>query len=307
MRKSRLFLSVLVCLPAATPVYAQTSAPARPAIVGLAQVALRIDDPAAARRFYGTILGYQEVSSSDAPAGAPALLRFKVNDRQYIELLAELTGPEQDRLLHVAFETSNARQLRDYLANKGVSVPDTVQPDAHGNLSFAVKDPEGRDVRFVQYLPGSLHGRNFGRFLPETRVSDRMIHAGVIVKDREAVDRFYRDILGFRLQWYGGMQDNRTDWVSMRVPEGTDWIEYMLNVNNPTPRTRGVMHHLALGVPSVQKGYETVTARGLNAEKPKIGRDGKWQLNLYDPNLTRTELMEPKPVQPPCCSPIVEK
>jgi len=25
-------------------------------------------------------------------------------------------------------------------------------------------------------------------------------------------------------------------------------------------------------------------------------------LNLYDPNLTRAELMEPKPVEPPCCS-----
>jgi hypothetical protein len=22
-------------------------------------------------------------------------------------------------------------------------------------------------------------------------------------------------------------------------------------------------------------------------EKPKVGRDGKWQLNLYDPNLSR--------------------
>ena len=30
--------------------------------------------------------------------------------------------------------------------------------------------------------------------------------------------------------------------------------------------------------------------------------DGKWQLNLYDPNLTRAELMEFKPVQKPCCS-----
>ena len=141
--------------------------------------------------------------------------------------------------------------------------------------------------------------------LPATRVSERMIHAGFIVKDREAADRFYRDILGFQLQWFGGMRDDRTDWVSMRVPEGTDWLEYMLNVNNPTPRTRGVMNHLALGVPSTEQGYKTVTERGLNAEKPKIGRDGKWQLNLYDPNLTRAELMEPRPVQTPCCSPIL--
>jgi len=45
--------------------------------------------------------------------------------------------------------------------------------------------------------------------------------------------------------------------------------------------------------------------RGLTPEKPKIGRDGKYQLNLYDPNLTRAELMEPKPVETPCCSKFV--
>jgi hypothetical protein len=67
------------------------------------------------------------------------------------------------------------------------------------------------------------------------------------------------------------------------------------------------MHHLALGVPSVDAGYKTVLARGINPEKPKIGRDGKWQLNLYDPNGTRVELMEPKPVEKPCCSPILDK
>ena len=37
-------------------------------------------------------------------------------------------------------------------------------------------------------------------------------------------------------------------------------------------------------------------------EQPKIGRDGKWQLNLYDPDDTRIELMEFTPTQKPCCS-----
>ena len=33
-----------------------------------------------------------------------------------------------------------------------------------------------------------------------------------------------------------------------------------------------------------------------------MGKDGKWQLNLYDPDFTRVELMEFQPVQKPCCS-----
>ena len=133
-----------------------------------------------------------------------------------------------------------------------------------------------------------------------------MIHVGVTVKDQQAANAFYKDILEFREMWHGGMKDDRTDWVDMVVPEGTAWVEYMLNANNPSPKTLGVLHHLALGVPDIQSGYKTLQSRDLTPlEHPKVGRDGKWQLNLYDPNLTRAELMEPKPVETPCCSPML--
>ena len=77
----------------------------------------------------------------------------------------------------------------------------------------------------------------------------------------------------------------------------------MLIKPHPSPKTLGVMNHMALGVPSVADGFKKLTDHGMKTtEQPKIGRDGKWQLNLYDPTLTRAELMEPKPVQKPCCS-----
>jgi catechol 2,3-dioxygenase-like lactoylglutathione lyase family enzyme len=246
-----------------------------------------------------------EAFSLDKPGGGLMLTYFKVNDHQYIEIFPELKSPTEDRLSHIAFETTDASKLRDYLASRGVDVPASLKPGLDGNLSFMVKDPDGHNVEFVEYMPGSLHSRNFGKSLPAMRVSDHMIHVGVTVADRAVADRFYGDILGFKLMWYGGMKDNRVDWVDMRVPEGTDWLEYMLGVHNPSPRTLGVMHHFALGVTSIQQAYQTVLARGYKAEKPQIGRDGKWQLNLYDPNLTRAELMEFKPVEKPCCSPMI--
>jgi hypothetical protein len=79
----------------------------------------------------------------------------------------------------------------------------------------------------------------------------------------------------------------------------------MLNVHNPSPRLLGVMNHFSLGVKNVHPVFETVQARGYKPGEPKIGRDGKWQLNLYDPDLTRVEVMEFKPVEKPCCSPIL--
>jgi catechol 2,3-dioxygenase-like lactoylglutathione lyase family enzyme len=299
-----------LCLPAIAQSKLALAPVTRPPIVGVAHIGLKTDDMAAARRFYTGVLGFQEPFSLDKPAsegGGLLLTYFKVNDHQYIEMFPELTDAKMDRLSHISFETTDAEQLRAYLAGKGVKVPDRLEPMADGNRGFDVTDPDGHDVEFVQFMPGSLHSRNFGKFLPQTRISQRIIHVGVVVKDQAAADRFYKDILGFKDIWHGGMKDSRTDWVDMRVPDGTDWLEYMLNVRNPDPHTLGVMHHFALGVPSVKAGYETAIKNGYKAtEKPEIGRDGKWQFNLYDSNFTRVELMEPKPVEKPCCSSMLQ-
>jgi len=65
------------------------------------------------------------------------------------------------------------------------------------------------------------------------------------------------------------------------------------------------MNHISLGVVDMKKTQATLEGHGWKPhgdEKAQLGRDGKWQLNLYDPDLVRVELMEFKPVQKPCCS-----
>jgi hypothetical protein len=101
------------------------------------------------------------------------------------------------------------------------------------------------------------------------------------------------------------MKDGEDNWVDMQVPDGTDWIEYMLRVApDATHKTLGVMNHIALGVPDIHAAQQQLIKNGWKGtEEPKIGRDGKWQLNLYDPDETRVELMEFKPTKEPCCSP----
>ncbi len=41
------------------------------------------------------------------------------------------------------------------------------------------------------------------------------------------------------------------------------------------------------------------------ASGPQMGRDGKWQFNMYDPDGIRAELMEFQPSIKPCCSPFL--
>src|SRR6185369_13209259 len=98
----------------------------------------------------------------------------------------------------IGFETEDAERLRAYLAANGVTVPAKASIDITGNLSFSVKDPNGHSVEFVQYLPDSIHSRNSGNFLPNTRLSDRILHVGIQVKDIAKSDKFYKDLLGFR-------------------------------------------------------------------------------------------------------------
>ena len=299
----RLISSAIMVLALSAGAFAQQ----RPPILGVAHIALKTNDLAAAREYYGKYLGFAEAFTIPNADGTPEVVYFKVNDHQYIEVFPGLKGETEDRLSHIAFETTNAEQLRAYLASHGVAVPAALRTLPDGNLSFTIKDPDGHTVEFVQYVPTGALGRTFGKFMPASRISDHIGHVGFTVSDQAAADRLFKDILGFHNVWQGGMKDDGpTQWVDMRVPNGMDHLEYMLEVHNPTPRTLGVMNHLCLIVPSVADSYKTLLARDMKMEAPKIGRDGKWQLNLYDPNLTRGELMEPKPVQKPCCSEMVD-
>ena len=62
----------------------------------------------------------------------------------------------------------------------------------------------------------------------DRRISRRILHAGLTIRDAAAADRFYKDVLGFSEIWRGGRPEGVTNWINMRVPEGTDYLEYML-------------------------------------------------------------------------------
>jgi catechol 2,3-dioxygenase-like lactoylglutathione lyase family enzyme len=284
--------------------------PKRPPITGVAGFAAKVSDMAEARKFYSTVLGLDEAFAIKNPLGGSDLTTFKINDKQYVYVAPDLKDPNDTRLLFVSFETTDAKALRDYLASKGVAVPDSISPDPEGNLSLMVKDPEGNNVQFIQYVGKSLHGRNNGKFLSPRRTSDHALHVGYRIMDPDKIDTFYKDILGYRLMWKGGGRDDRFDWISMVVPEGNQWIEYMVNTGQPSIRQLGVLNHLALGTLDIEAAHKQVVERGYTATndfKPSIGRDGRWLMHLYDKDLTRTEFMIRKPVKDPCCSPLIDK
>ena len=282
------FGALAVCAPAQThPVH-------RPRITGIDHVSFYTTQLEEVKKLYGGTLGL----ASAAPVESGGLLRYMVG-RQWIGYSAAPDPNATDRMDHVAFATDNIIALRRYLVAKGVKVA-AIEGHAGHSLSFAMADPEGHRIEFVERGKGKV------AVPPDSAVSQHMIHAGFLVYNRDAEDHFYRDLLGFRLYWHGGMKPTETDWVAMQVPDGTDWLEYMLNQpEHPDLRLTGVMNHISLGVVDMKKAQAILEAHGWKAhgeEKAQMGKDGKWQLNLFDPNLSRIELMEFKPVEKPCCS-----
>jgi len=274
----------------------QESEPKRPLISGLAHIAFQVSDLAKARAFYGELLGYEESFQVFNKDSSLALTYFKVNDRQYIEIFPGLPPDKDDRLLHFAFETNDLESLRLYLLSKGVKAPEKVNEGRDGNINMTVNDPDGHRIEFVQYRPGSLHLKAQGRYISSRRISDRILHAGLTVADLAAADKFYKDILGFSEIWRGGRDENSLNWINMKVPDGTDYLEYMLISAKPSRQQLGVLHHVALLVPDIQQALETLRRRAVDSSSirsPQVGRNNRWQLNLYDPDGSRAELMEP--------------
>lgn len=272
----------------------------RPKITGIDHVDFYTTSPDVNRDLYMKVLGLEGAN----PVEPGQIQRFMVGMQQWVGYSPAPDATTSDRMDHVAFRTDNSAALRAYLDARGIKVPNSVTRSGNGASSFLVIDPEGHRVEFVQ------PGNTWGEF--HDPVSRHMIHVGFVVHDRAAEDHFYKDILGFHIYWHGGMTADRDDWVAMQVPDGTDWLEYMLNIKPDADlRTTGVMNHISLGVKDMKQAAAKVDAaiaqlpsgsKPRKDDKPKIGRDGKWQYNIYDPDQTRVELMEFTPAEKPCCS-----
>jgi len=252
----------LICVPAV--------AQQRPAITGIAFSRMYAQDMSASDAFYQT-LGLE-------PETVGTTKRYAVSDAQWAEIVPLPSPAPEGRLAAVGLTTRDAAGMVRYLKAKGVAIDEPLR-----NGMFGVHDPEGHKIIFVQT---GTHKMSVAQKAAWDRAtSHRIIHAGFIVHDRAAEDRFYREILGFTPYWFGGRTDDKPDWVSLQVPDGRDWLEYMLNSPpDPTPKARGVMDHFSLGIAHMDDAIAALARNhcvGPNCTKTQLGRDGKMQLNMY--------------------------
>ncbi len=273
--------------------FAQT--PARPHILGIDHVSFYSTAPDSVRKLYGDVLG---LAAAD-PIENGSAKRYLIGS-QWVGYAPAPDAKATNRMDHIAFITDNIVALRRYLAANGIK-PSQIEGRSDHSLAISVSDPEGHRVEFVERGKGDIP------VPPASAVSHHMIHTGFVVYHKDAEDHFYRDILGFRLYWHGAMKEGAPDdWVAMQVPDGTDWLEYMLNQpEHMDLQLTGVMNHISLGVVDMKRAQALMESHGWKPhgdEQAEIGKDGKWQLDVFDPDWSRVELMELKNVQKPCCN-----
>jgi len=273
----------------------------RPRITGISHLCVYASDAAGAQHFYVDILGASKGADPEDPKG----VRYYFSPTQFAEVLPLPADHTISRMDHVAFTTDDAQALQQYLKAHHATEVTELRRGNDGSVFFETKDPEGNRIQFVQPKADTSAQ-------DVDPVSHRVIHIGFLVHDRAAEDRFFHDLLGFRPYWYGAMQPGKVDWVSEQVPDGHDWLEYMLvGDGSDTPlgridqRELGVLNHFSLGVPNMEQAMTVLISQDRlppRHDGPQMGKDGKWQANFYDPDGTRVEFMEFQPVMKPCCS-----
>ncbi len=205
--------------PAAALSGAGAAAAASPNLAGIAHVALRVRDLSAAIAFYQK-LGFVRVFAL-SHNGLVYEAFMKINDRQFIELYPTDAKDPDPGFLHLCFEGRNLQAVHRYYVDEGLA-PKELRKAGAGNLLFTMPGPftaQGpQNIEYTQYMPGSLHSRDFGRDLGPDRISTRMIAVTLATADPAAATEFYTKKLGFH------PTGRRRDLLAL-PGDGGEWIQ----------------------------------------------------------------------------------
>jgi catechol 2,3-dioxygenase-like lactoylglutathione lyase family enzyme len=270
-------------------------------ITGVAHVEFKVSDLEKARAFYTSVLGYQEAGFVNDAAGKLETTWFKVNDNQFIKITPILKPGEDVRFIHTTFETPDIQKLCKILEERDLK-PTKISTGKDRDQRCQITDPEGNRLEFIQYMPDGIEAKAKGKFMDKPRISTHMLHSGMMIKDVDRALAFYGGKLGLVEFWRGG-PPNQTLWYNLRVPgPRQDYVELLLVTGTPSRETLGTEQHIALDVPDIHAARKFALAHGYPdtpAFQPHVGRNKKQQLNLFDPDGTRVECMEPKETPQP--------
>ena len=259
---------------------AQTVPPAAPPVrpspnlVGIAHVAIRVHDLDASVNFYKK-LGFVEAFALSRD-GKVYEAFLKINDHQFLELYPATEKDPQAGFLHLCFEGDNLQAVHDYYVAEGLA-PKDVKTAGAGNLLFTMPGPMTpagpQNLEYTEYMPGSMHSKDFGKDLGPDRISERMFGVTVVTNDPVAAKAFYIDKLGFH-----------TMKLHLLLPSKQVGGEVFLEPVDPL----GFKARVAFGIKSVPEAVAELKHRGVFFKEDRGG-----DLLLHDPDGNELVLVGP--------------
>lgn len=267
-------------------------------IVGIAHVAFQSSSLPVSRMFYTGMLGHELAFEIRSPAKA---WYFKINDDQFVKLI-QADGPtDGDRLVEIAFQVSDIHRTHTLLRERGL-LPHPIEVRPDGTLATTVQDPDDHTLAFVEYTPDSHQTQARGRHLGKRRAADRLAHTRVVSTDPRRTRAFYEEKLGFVEFWRGAPDGSSDDLIHVRMPgERGDSLEYVILEGPPTGERFISARQITLQTTHLHASHQTLCNHGLQDIElyhPRIGRNGHWLFNVFDPDSTRIEYMDARPAGP---------
>src|SRR5207249_971821 len=138
---------------------------------------------------YGDYLGLPRFNQCWATSTGTCYFITPYHD---VEILTSDTPQTNHMLETIGVWTEDAGALRNYFLARGLKPGDLASP-YKGEQQFEIADPEEHHLIFLSSRrPRSLLDSRM-------QISHHMIHAGFVVSNRAAEDRFYKGILGFHV------------------------------------------------------------------------------------------------------------
>jgi catechol 2,3-dioxygenase-like lactoylglutathione lyase family enzyme len=167
-----------------------TPAPVRPKILGISGVQIAVSNVDSAREFYSDVTGVDMICHwcEDSPPPTSAALP----SGQTIEIVPGEPSAHSNRVTEVAFAVAELEALKQLLKKNRISFQES---KVRGVFPFIqLRDPEGNALRFVPPFlvvrPKVVGKEEKPSTRPDTLAPRRIIHAGWVVKDRVAMDKF---------------------------------------------------------------------------------------------------------------------
>ena len=281
-----IFLKLVFLIILFSPVISNSQVVKRPEMWGIAKMTFLVSNFDLAREYYGRFLDFDEAFSYDSELGQ--VISFKVNDRQFLEFIEDKEAVNKSRLISYSIETEEVEQMRLYLQQENVKVPDKIEIDGAGNEVFVVKDNSGVPLEFINLTPHSLHRKSKGKHLSENRISKRIHHVGIYCEEVIDNDPFYAGVLGFKEIWrYPENHDEKVIMNYYQIPNCAENIEHY-------PSNDINFSHPCLLVDDMQETIYTLKERRgkNNLANPMVGKGNRWLLNIKNTDGTKVEFTE---------------